>query len=108
MNQIFLKLQAKFDRLVNKVGDEEEAKRLWVKKKNTSHEDPLGMSRYLENFIHHAKELDYDSFDLNDWENYMKICKHIKDPKFLEFAVGRMTKVLGSDHDFIKGLKSEN
>jgi len=108
MNQIFLKLQAKFDRLVNKIGDEEEAKRLWVKKKNTSHEDPLGMSRYLENFIHHAKELDYDSFDLNDWENYMKICKHIKDPKFLEFAASRMTKVLGSDHEFVKGLKNEN
>lgn len=108
MNELFLKLQAKFDRFVNKIGDEKEATKIWVKKKNTSHEDILGMSRYLENFMHHAKELNYDEFDLNDWENYMKICKHIKDQKFIEFAITQMTKVLGKDHTFVKGLKNEN
>lgn len=106
LNHMFLKLQARFDRLVDKVGDEEKAKRMWIKKKNTSSEDVLGFERYLENFIRHAKELDYDAFDLNDWENYMKICQKIKDPKFLEFAAQKMTKVLGSEHEFVKGLKN--
>jgi hypothetical protein len=61
------------------------------------------MKNYLSNFMRHAKELDYDSFSLEDWANFANICKYIKDdPKFIEFAKSQIIRVLGSGSDFLK------
>jgi hypothetical protein len=107
MNEVFVKIQQKFDRLVSKVGDSEEAKKIWMKKKKTSNDDVLGMKNYLDNFKHHSKSLNFDHFDMADWENFVNICKHIdNDAKFIEFAVGQIKRVLGSDSDLVKGLSN--
>jgi hypothetical protein len=65
------------------------------------------MKSYLENFVRHARELDYDSFDMSDWENFIKICKCITDnPKFIEFAKTQVIRVLGSETDVLKEFES--
>lgn len=102
------KLENSYNRLVNKVGDEDKAKQIWMKKKNTNPEDLLGMKNYLTNFIRHAKELNYDDFTLEDWVNFVNICKYIdNDPKFIEFAITMISKSLGADHKLIKELKND-
>lgn len=102
------KLENSYKRLINKVGDEEKAKQIWMKKKNTNAEDLLGMKNYLANFIRHARELNYDNFTLEDWANFVKICKYItNDEKFIEFAFGMISKSLGADHQLTKELKND-
>lgn len=102
------KIENSFKRLVNKVGDEEQAKEIWIKKKKTNKEDLLGMKNYTDNFIRHAKELDYDAFTTEDWSNFTNICKYIKnDPKFIEFAKAQIVRVLGSNSDFLKGFAND-
>jgi hypothetical protein len=110
LSTVLLKAKTSFDRLVSKVGgDEDYAKEIWMKKKKTNKEDLLGMGNYLSNFIRHAKELDYDSFTSEDWMNYVNICKYIdNDPKFIEFAKAQVVRVLGSDSDFLKGFANES
>lgn len=101
------KIENSYRRLCDKVGDEERAKQIWMKKKNTNSEDLLGMNNYIKNFIRHAKELNYDDFSLEDWVNYVKICKYVKDDdKFLDFAYAMLTKSLGVDHALAKELKN--
>lgn len=102
------KLENSFKRLLNKVGDEEKAKQIWMKKKNTNPEDLLGMKNYLANFTRHAKELNYDDFTLEDWSNFVNICKYIdKDDKFIEFAFSVISQSLGVDHKLTKELKND-
>lgn len=102
------KLENSYKRLINKVGDEEKAKQIWMKKKNTNAEDLLGMKNYLANFIRHARELNYDDFTLEDWANFVKICKYItNDEKFIEFAFGMISQSLGADHQLTKELKND-
>jgi len=106
---ILLKKEMNFKRLVDKVGDEDKAANMWMKKKNTNKEDILGMKNYLSNFVRHAKELDYDSFTLEDWANFSNICKYIKDdPKFIEFAKAQIVRVLGSGSDFLKEFNTND
>ena len=103
------KREMNFNNLVNKLGNEEQATEAWMEKKKTNKEDPLGMKNYLSNFVRHARELDYDSFDMNDWEHFVKITKYIKnDPKFIEFAIQQIERVLGETSDFLKEFKNEN
>lgn len=105
---IFSKKTANFQRLVDKVGCEEEAKQIWIEKKQTSKEDVLGMKIYTDNFIRHARELDYDAFSTEDWKNFINICKYVKDDvKFISFAVAQLTRVLGADNIFSKELTDE-
>lgn len=102
------KLENSYKRLINKVGDEEKAKQIWMKKKKTNNEDLLGMKNYLANFIRHARELNYDDFTLGDWANFVKICKYINnDDKFIEFAFTMISQSLGSDHQLTKELKND-
>lgn len=101
------KTEARFARLVERVGNKEEAERMWIAKKETSKEDPLGFKNFLKNFVHHARKLSYDDFDQEDWMNFVKLCKYIKDnEKFTEFAKAQLTRVLGSDNDFFKELNN--
>ena len=100
------KKQLSFDRLVEKVGSKDEAIELWIAKKNTSKEDPIGIRNYLANFMRHARELDYDAFDMPDWINFTNICNYIQDdPKFIEFAKSQVARVLGSDTELLKEFK---
>jgi hypothetical protein len=103
LHKIIIKTKTRFNRLLDRVGDEEKAKDLWMKKKNTNKDDVLGMNNYLANFKHHARELDYDSFDLTDWVNFANICKHVvDDDKFIEYAKSQVIRVLGPDSDILK------
>ena len=104
---ILLKKKTTFEKLVNKLGSEEEATELWIAKKKTNKEDVLGIKNYLSNFMRHAKELDYESFDLEDWSFFVDICKNIKDVKFIDFAKSQISKILGPDSIFIKDLSDE-
>jgi len=107
LHAILRKKQVTFNRLVDKVGDKEEATKIWTTKKKTSSEDPLGMKNYLSNFTRHARELDYDAFDMQDWINFTNITKYVKnDTKFIDFAIAQITRVLGSDCDLIKELNN--
>lgn len=103
------KLENSYKKLVNKVGgDEEKAKQIWMKKKKTNNEDLLGMKNYLANFIRHAKELNYEDFTLEDWANFVNICKYINDDdKFIEFAFKMISQSLGVDHQLTKELKND-
>jgi hypothetical protein len=101
--EIIIKKQNSYNKFTQTFDDDDEAEVQWMKKKKTSKEDPLGMKSYLENFVRHSRELDYDSFDTNDWENFIKICKCITDdPKFIEFATNQVKRVLGETSDFLK------
>lgn len=101
-----VKTESSFNRLVNKVGNEDEAKEIWMKKKKTQKDDLLGMKNYLANFIHHARSLSYENFDTTDWSNFVKVCKYITDdPKFIEFAIEQIKKNLGDTSDFLKEFK---
>lgn len=107
--EIFIKLENSFKRLVNKVGDEDKAKQIWMKKKKTNPEDFFGIKKYLSNFIHHSRELHYEDFSLEDWENYVKICNYVtNDDKFIEFAYGTISQHLGCDHDITRQLRRKN
>jgi Xaa-Pro aminopeptidase len=104
---IIRKRQTNFDKLASKLG-KEEATKVWVSKKKTTNEDPLGMKNYFSNFVRHARELDYDAFDMQDWINFVKIAKNIKnDPKFIEFSIGQIKRVLGEDSELIKEFDDE-
>ena len=93
-----------FARLVEKVG-KEEAENMYIRRKKTTREDPLGLKNYLENFIRHARELDYEQFKMEDWVNYVRICSYIKDdPKFIDFAAKQLAKVIGTDNDLYRSL----
>lgn len=103
LSEIIIKKQMSYQKFTQIFDDEYEAETEWIKKKKTTKQDPLGMKSYLENFVKHSRELDYDSFDMNDWENYIKICKCVKDnPKFIEFATNQIKRVLGESSDFLK------
>jgi hypothetical protein len=105
---IIHKRKNNLNKLIDKVGDKDKATDMWMKKKNTSKEDLLGMKKYIENFIRHARELNYDDFDMTDWVNFTNICKTIKDdPKFIEFATGQIKRVLGSDSELLKEFNNE-
>lgn len=91
---------------VDKIGNEEEAKQMWMKKRGTNQEDILGIKNYIANFVRHGRELDYDSFDLSDWANFTNICKYVKnDPSFIDFAIGQIKRIHGENSDFLKEMK---
>ena len=106
LNEMITVLESKslsFDKFVAKVGNIEDAKEAWMKKKKTTTDDILGMKNYLENFKRHVNELDYDSFDVDDWKNFVNICKYIKDdPKFIEKILGLLQKYFGETSEMYK------
>lgn len=94
-----------FDKFVAKVGDIENAKESWMKKKKTTNDDILGMKNYLDNFKRHANELDYDSFDVDDWKNFVNICKYIKDDQmFTEKVLKLLIKYFGESSEMYKEM----
>jgi hypothetical protein len=98
-----------FDKFVAKVGNIEDAKEAWMKKNKTTSDDMLGMKNYLENFKRHANELDYDSFDVDDWRNFVNVCKYIKDDsKFIEMIENLILKYFNENSDLYKEFKNEN
>lgn len=112
LSELLLVLENKsisFDKFVAKVGDMENAKEAWMKKKKTTSDDILGMKSYLENFKRHAKELDYDSFDVEDWKNFVNICKYIKDdPKFIEMILNLIIKYFGEHSEMYKEFQLDS
>ena len=107
LSTIIIKKKTSFEKLVEKVGDREEATNIWIAKKKTDKEDLYGFKNYLSNFIRHSRELNYETFDLDDWQNFIIICKNIKDKKFIDFAKSQIEKFLGSDSDMLKELPNE-
>lgn len=104
---MLVKTEARFERLVLKVGDREEALKVWMEKKGTTKDDPLQTKSFIKNFVHHARQLSFDDFDQEDWINFVKITKYVKDnPKFIEFALSQIARVLGTENDFYKELNN--
>ena len=107
LNVLLNKRKTNFEKLSDKVGGEE-AKNIWMKKKNTNKDDVLGMNNYIDNFVRHARELNYDEFDDNDWSNFIAITKYVKnDQKFIDFAKLQTIRVLGSTNKFIEELNND-
>lgn len=95
-----------FKQFVNKIGNEDDAKQIWMKKKKTNQEDILGIKNYISNFTRHGRELNYDEFDMVDWANFVNICKYVKnDPVFIDYAISQVKRVHGENSDFLKEFK---
>lgn len=105
LSGILTKKKFNFDRFVEKVGNEAEAIKIWMKRKKTSNTDPLGMKNYIDNFKRHARELDYQTFDVEDWKNFIAICKYIKDDeKFISMMISIMKEQLGESSNLYKEM----
>ena len=102
LSNMLLKIQNSYEKCLNKFQDEQKAKTMWMKKKKTTIEDILGVKNYTQNFIHHSKELEYESFDEEDWRNFSSICSFIEDEKFKTFALNQVKKYLGEEHIIVK------
>lgn len=98
---VLLKVENRYQKYVAKFG-EEKAKEEWMRRKKTNKEDFYGTKNYLSNFVRHSKELDYSTFDQDDWANFCGICRKITDEKFKKFALDVLTKYLGSDNELVK------
>lgn len=109
LNELYnmlLKKRNAYDKFIDKsvdAGDTlDEALDKWTRKKKTNKEDPLGIKNYTSNFIRHSKELDYNSFDEEDWDNFFGICVFIKNDGFIEFAKKIIIKLFGENDDKLK------
>jgi hypothetical protein len=102
LSAMLLKIQNSYERCLRKYENEDIAKTNWMKKKNTTIEDILGIKNYIQNFTHHMKELEYENFDEEDWRNFSSICFYIKDEKYKVFALEQMKKYLGENHIIVK------
>jgi hypothetical protein len=111
LDELLRKLErrkASFNRLVEKTQDEAKARTIWKKKKNTTDDDFFGFSGYFKNFTRHAPKLEYDKFDMDDWVNFVKICKYIKNnDKFIEFALAKISHYYTIESELYKELKNE-
>ena len=105
LSSLLRKKKDAYDKFIAKMG--EDGIDAWVTKKKTSKEDVLGVKNYLANFSRHAKELNYELFDTEDWMNFVYIAKFVKENKFTEFAFSTIKRVLGDDHELLKELKGE-
>jgi len=107
LSKIIMTREMKFTNYVNKIGDAENAKSMWMKKKKTTKDDHLGLKSYIDNFVHHSNKLNYDSFDASDWDNYIKIAMYVNNnEKFTNFAISQVSRVLGEDSLYLKELKN--
>jgi hypothetical protein len=105
LSSLLEKKKYNFERLVEKLGSEVEAKKMWIKRKKTTATDPLGMKNYIDNFKRHAGELNYQEFDVDDWKNFVGICKHIKDDeKFITAIISIMKEQLGENNMLYKEM----
>lgn len=102
LSDLLLKIQNSYEKCVRKYVDEDIAKIKWMKRKKTTPEDIFGIKNYMQNFIHHCKELDYDKFDDEDWRNFSSICNFATDDKFKQFAFEKIKKYLGDDNIIVK------
>ena len=109
LNRKLERKKASYQRLLDKVeGDEEQAKTIWKRKKKTTDDDFYGISSFMSNFIHHAPKIEFDNFDMEDWVNFVKICKNIKNnPKFIQFALDKISKYNTMESELYKKLKNE-
>ena len=105
LSNILSKKKITFDRFVDKVGNQTEATKIWIKRKKTTSSDPLGMKNYIDNFKRYARELEYASFDVDDWKNFISICKYIKDDeKFISMIISIMKEHLGESNNLYKEM----
>lgn len=102
LSDLLLKIQNSYEKCLRKFQDETIANEKWMKKKKTTTEDILGIKNYIQNFIHHSKELEYDTFDEEDWRNFSSICSFATDDKFKTFALQQLKKYLGEEHVIVK------
>lgn len=102
LSDLLIKIQNSYEKYIRKYEDETIAKEKWMKRKKTSNDDVLGIGNYIQNFIHHCRELQYEIFDEEDWRNFSSICTFAKDEKFRLFALEQLKKYLGEDHVFVK------
>jgi uncharacterized protein YbcV (DUF1398 family) len=105
LSSLIRKKQTSYDKFIEKLG--EGGIDAWMAKKKTNKEDILGIKNYLSNFSRHAKELNYELFDMEDWMNFVYIAKFIKENKFIEFAYNTIKRVLGDEHELLKEFKGE-
>lgn len=109
LNSLIHKREALFTKFMYTSEDKEEAMNLWLQKRKTSKDDPIGIKKYLSNFIQHAKELNCQAFDSDDWTNYADIARRIKNnSKFTDFIILQITKHNGTDTNLIDGLKNDD
>jgi len=111
LNDTLLKNKNKYEKFISSrlsLGDDEEtANSKWIKKKKTNKEDLYCIKSYLENFIRHSKELDYDSFDQDDWNYFFNICKFIKNDGFINFSKKIVETMFGTESDMMKRFTNE-
>ena len=63
------------------------------------------MKNYIDNFKRYARELEYASFDVDDWKNFISICKYIKDDeKFISMIISIMKEHLGESSNLYKEM----
>jgi hypothetical protein len=108
LNILLTKIQASYNAFISTFDHEEEGIILWMKNKNTTKDDILGIQSYIKNLIQHCRELQYNTFDEDDWMNIVGICKFAKDEeKFLAFILEQMKKYLGEDSSIIKEFNND-
>jgi hypothetical protein len=108
---MLLKKRNSYEKFIDsrlEIGDDlAEAIDKWTRKKKTNREDPLGIKNYMDNFIRHSKELDYNLFDEEDWDNFFGICKFTKNEGFATFVKKILEKTFGNDSDKLKRFENE-
>lgn len=109
LNILLNKIKASYVKFIEKYETEDQGNILWMKKKKTTKEDILGINNYIKNLVRHCKELDYDTFDEQDWTNFSGICKFARsEEKFIAFAINQMKKYLGEDSSIVKEFINEH
>lgn len=108
LNRKIERKKSSYAKLLEKVeGDEEQAKKIWKRKKKTTDDDFFGIDSYMTNFIHHAPKFEYENFDMTHWVNFVKICKNIKNnSKFIEFALVKIAEYNTIESEIYKELKN--
>ena len=108
LNMILSAKKEAFENYLSLEDDIEEATKSWVIARKANPKDPMGMGKYLSNFIRHSKELDFDSFDDDDWNNFITVCGHVKNSdKFIQFAKSQIIRVNGNDSPLLKGFTDD-
>lgn len=109
LNELYnmlLKKRNAYDKFIDgkiELGDSlEEALNKWTRRKKTNKEDPLAIKNYLDNFVRHSKELDYNSFDEEDWNNFFGVCGFITNESFIVFAKNIVKKLYGEETEMLK------
>lgn len=93
--QTFIKQKAK--------GDWETGVKLWIAHKKRSADDVFGEKKRLAQFT--KADLDFPSFDDDDWENYWLLCQHCDfNLAFQKKALQNIKKHLGTNNEHYKYL----